>query len=254
MQPGGRLYIGTSGFHYHHWKGVFYPAELPKSRWFDYYRLFCDCVEINNTFYRLPEEKTFAAWKRQAPTDFQYVLKLNKFITHHKRLLDAEEPLQTFLSRADLLQPQLSCILVQLPPRLKVNPDRLQSFLQRLPSRYRWAVEFRDAGWFCDEVYNLLRRKNAALCIHDKFLDHPWEITADWTYLRYHGNTPEGNYSHEYLAGAAQQIQRLLDDHLDTYVFFNNDWWGHAVRNALDLKEMISGRDSGRAVQPKLFG
>lgn len=242
----GQARIGTSGFFYNHWREVLYPRDLPRTRWLEQYATRFDTVELNNTFYRLPADKTFQSWHDRAPAKFLYALKLSRYITHIKRLLDPAEALDIFLERADLLAPHLGPILVQLPPRWNVNLDRLDAFLALCPRRYRWAVEFRDPSWLRREVYDLLRRHGASLCVHDLIENHPREVTADFVYLRFHGATgPKyaGDYPPETLQREADGIRQRLAGGLDVYAYFNNDALGHAVRNATDLKEAIANSE-----------
>lgn len=239
MNSQGTLRIGTSGYQYDHWKGVFYPDDLPKKRWFEHYAQSFDTVEINNTFYNLPAEKTFDSWRDEAPESFLYALKFSRFGTHIKKLKDPEDPIERFLERAGKLGSSLGPILVQLPGKWKANPERLAGFLEQAPSEYRWTVELRDESWFNDEVYAVLEQNNAALCLHDMVEDHPERLTADWTYLRYHGEHYAGSYSDDYLAGQADRIRGFLADGHDVYAYFNNDEAGHAVHNALDLRRLV---------------
>ena len=245
---GPQLRIGTSGYQYKHWKEIFYPEGVPVRRWFEHYAGQFDTVEINNSFYHLPTESTFDSWRERAPDGFLYALKFSRFATHMKRLKDPEEPLELFVGRAERLQDHLGPILVQLPPRWEANIDRLAGFLEAAPKKHRWAIEFRDDSWLTDEVFALLRKHNAALCIHDLLPNHPWELTADWTYLRFHGgrryNRP---YSPEQLAKAAYSIRGFLRGGLDTFVYFNNDVGGHAFRNARELRKMLTESESAKA-------
>ncbi len=169
----GKLRIGTSGYQYDDWRGRFYPKTLPKSAWFAHYAEHFDAVEINATFYRLPEAATFERWRDAAPKGFCYALKFSRYGTHLKRLKDAADTIGLFIERARLLGPSLGPILVQLPPRWRVNVARLAAFLEAAPKQYRWAVEFRDPSWLCEDIYALLRKHRAALCIHDLIEQHP---------------------------------------------------------------------------------
>ncbi len=238
------LRIGTSGWQYDHWRGRFYPDDLPKKRWFDYYAERFDTVEVNNTFYHLPTEKTFDAWHDAAPAGFCYVLKYSRYGTHIKRLKDPQDHLDVFVARAGRLKSYLGPILVQLPPRCGVNPKRLADFLKAAPKKMRWAVEFRDPSWLCDEIFDILREHRAALCIHDLIEDHPRVITADWIYLRYHGAGQKygGCYSHQKLAANARQIRDWNVKGMDVYAYFNNDIEGYALRNAADLRRYCSNQ------------
>jgi uncharacterized protein YecE (DUF72 family) len=237
----GTLRIGTSGYQYNHWKGVFYPENLPKKRWFALYAAHFDTVEINNTFYRLPQGHTFTAWREQAPPGFCYALKFSRYASHLKRLKDPQEPIARFLDRATRLQGFLGPILVQLPPRWNVDVNRLADFLNAAPGTYRWAIEFRDPRWLRDEIYTLLRRHNAALCINDLIPGHPHQITADWVYLRFHGVSHGGNYPTQTLRALAREIMPYLANGLDVFAYFNNDTHGYAVHNAMALKRYMQG-------------
>lgn len=231
--------IGTSGYHYDHWRSVFYPDEIPKSEWFDYYAEYFDTVEINNTFYQLPGASTFSQWHDRAPEGFCYVLKFSRYGSHMKKLKDPENTIENFLQRAKRLREFLGPILVQLPPNWHPNPDRLAQFLDYAPNEYRWAVEFRHPDWLCDEVFQVLESHNAALCIHDHIVNHPRWITADWTYLRFHGQAPSGNYDEETLSDSAAWIKGRLAEGIDVYAYFNNDIGGYAIDNARTLKRLV---------------
>jgi uncharacterized protein YecE (DUF72 family) len=239
----GRLRIGTSGFQYAHWKRVLYPPDLPRKEWFARYATMFDTVEINNTFYRLPEASTFVEWRKQAPTGFRYALKFSRYGSHLKRLREPGGTVGLFLERAGELKSFLGPILVQLPPRWRCDPGRLRDFVDALPPRRRWVVEFRDADWLREEIFALLERRNIALCVHDRIPDHPRRPTASWMYLRFHGMRTGGRYTRSFLRAEAARVRRELEAGMDVYVYFNNDTRGHAVRNALQLKELTSAVD-----------
>jgi len=239
MKRRARAYIGASGYQYGHWRGVFYPETLPKKQWFEHYSRNFDTVEINNTFYRLPDASTFDAWREEAPRNFCYALKFSRYGSHLKCLKDAESTIGRFMRRAKRLGPHLGPILVQLKPHWGLDLDRLCGFLRAAPMERRWAFEFRDPAWLCDEVFGLLRKHNAALCIHDMLEEHPYELTTGWVYLRFHGDHYGGSYSHQFLAACAKRIATHLGDGLDVYAYFNNDAQGCAVRNALDLSRYV---------------
>lgn len=235
----GSWRVGTSGYEYAHWRGRFYPHALPKKRWFDYFAEHYDTVEVNNTFYRLPQAETFDAWREQAPDGFLYALKFSSYGTHRKRLRDPAEPIERFTSRARRLHGHLGPILVQLPPRWKCNLERLAGFVRLLPDDLRWAVEFRDPSWLCEEVFALLGEHRVALCVHDMLPDHPRRITADFLYLRFHGGRYDGDYSRQFLTAEAARIREELDAGCDVYAYFNNDLQGHALHNAADLRRYL---------------
>jgi uncharacterized protein YecE (DUF72 family) len=235
----GQFRVGTSGYQYDHWKKSFYPEELAKKHWFAHYAQYFDTVEINNTFYRLPSAKAFDRWHKQAPPGFCYVLKFSRYGSHVKRLKEPGASIQRFLQVARRLRKLLGPILVQLPPNWNVNTDRLQEFLNVAPASLRWAFEFRDPSWLCEEVFAILQRHKAALCIHDMIEDHPRRITTDWVYLRFHGDHYSGSYTTAALKAEARWIKRQLGDGKDVFAYFNNDAQGYAVSNAIQLKRYV---------------
>lgn len=233
--------IGTSGYQYDHWQPVFYPEGLAKKKWFNHYAEHFQTVEINNTFYNLPKAETFDRWRERTPQGFRYALKFSRYGTHMKKLKDPAATIGRFLERAEHLKSFLGPILVQLPPRWRVNPERLAAFLDAAPKRCRWTVEFRERDWLCDEIYDVLKSHKAALCIHDMLENHPRVQTADWTYLRFHGDHYSGSYNHQALSAWARWIKDRLAENTDVYAYFNNDDRGYAVQNALDLRRYVLG-------------
>ncbi len=233
--------IGTSGWVYKHWRDVFYPSDLPARAWFTFYAREFDTVEINNSFYRLPSPEMFDAWRKQAPPGFLYAVKASRYITHMKKLKDPKEPLREFLTRAKRLENTLGPILYQLPPHWRVNLERFEQFLAQLPSDYRHVIEFRDATWLIEPVFQLMERYHVAHCLHDmRPLDIPLRITAPPVYVRFHGDIHHsGDYSHSALSTWAERIARWNDERLDVFAYFNNDPRGYAIKNARTLKEML---------------
>jgi len=244
-----RVHVGTSGYQYDHWRGVLYPEGLPRDQWLVRYAQVFAAVEVNNTFYNLPDASTFDSWREQAPPGFRFALKFSRYATHMKKLKDPREPLARFLERAGRLGARLGPILVQLPPHWHADPGRLAAFLDAAPRDVRWAVEFRDRDWLRAEVYQVLRDHGAALVIHDRLDRHPVQVTADFVYLRYHGEDHASGYSPQHLAGQARRIRGFLADGLDVHAYFNNDLDGHAVANARDLRRFLDddGRRAGAA-------
>jgi uncharacterized protein YecE (DUF72 family) len=238
-----RLFIGTSGWMYDHWgDGVFYPEDLPRSQWLSYYQKFFDTVEINNTFYHLPKEQTFRNWHKAAPKNFIYAVKANRFITHIKRLNKAKGPVKLFMSRAELLKGNLGPILYQLPPRWKANPERLKDFAKCLPKGLVNVFEFRDPSWFNDDIYSILKKNKLNFCIYSMpGIDCPQVVTGKAVYIRMHGGSIlyGSNYADSELKKLAKLIKGFLMKKLSVYVYFNNDAYGYAVKNALRLKEII---------------
>jgi uncharacterized protein YecE (DUF72 family) len=238
-----KIHIGTSGWHYKHWLGDFYPERYATGKMFSWYAREFHTVEINNSFYRLPDEKTFKRWRELAPPGFVFAVKASRFITHIKRLKDARDSVDLLLSRAEPLGPTLGPILFQLPPRWKANIERLAEFLEVLPQSHKFSIEFRDQSWNTPEAFGLLHRHNVALCTHD-WQEMPWpkELTADFTYIRFHGSGARygGNYPGKQLREWADRIGSWGPRLAEAYVYFNNDIGGHAIRNAQTLKEMLN--------------
>ena len=243
-QAKGRAYVGCSGWQYKDWRGIVYPEKLPLRRWFAHYATLFDTVEINNTFYRLPPPSTVEAWEAQAPDGFVYAAKLGQFGSHRMKLNDAASWLPNHMDRIERLKDHLGPTLVQLPPRWKRNAERLDEYFAAAPSHVRWAVELREASWLHDDVFEVLRRHGAALCIHDLLPDHPWVMTTDWTYVRFHGpNALEEKYLGLYGPGRLEPAAERMDEQLaagrDVYAYFNNDWYGHAVTDAQWLRDRL---------------
>ena len=239
---GFKSYIGTSGWNYEHWKGIFYPDRLPSSDWLGFYSSRFDTVEINYSFYRLPDRAVFEKWSAETPPDFIFAVKASRYLTHRKKLKDAKEPLERLFHSAEGLGSKLGPILYQLPPRWNVNADRLREFLSLLPSDFRHVMEFRDPSWLNEEVFDLLRRHSVGCCIMSApDLPRIMQVTAPFAYIRMHsgGCDTEGNYEEPQLEWWADQVKEYLRD-TDVYVYFNNDFKGFAVRNASRLIELVS--------------
>ncbi len=233
--------IGTSGWNYKHWRGVFYPSKLPQRGWFEHYAKSFDTVEINNSFYRLPSEETFDAWRKQAPPNFCYAVKASRYLTHFRKLKEPQEPLNTFFLRADHLKKTLGPILYQLPPHWHVNLERFEEFCTALPKKHMHVVEFRDVSWLVEDVFRVMENYGVGHCIHDMGqLKVPQRVTAETVYVRLHGvQKYSGSYPRRDLEGWAQQIDDWVKQKLDVYVYFNNDAQGYAIENALSLKELV---------------
>jgi uncharacterized protein YecE (DUF72 family) len=237
--------IGTSGWYYDHWRERFYPADLPKSKWFEYYAQHFDTVEINNTFYHLPKEKTFQRWHDIAPKNFLYAVKASRYITHIKKLNDAGEPLERFFERANLLKTRLGPVLFQLPPSLHKNLDRLEAFIKLLPKRKTAVFEFRHQSWYEDDTFKLLDKSGVGFCIHDLSGNKsPRAVTGSIIYVRFHGTTGRyaGNYPESQLQDWAEWLKHHAKNVRAAYAYFNNDVQGHAINNAKQLKSLLSSR------------
>ena len=256
-----QIRVGCSGWQYKHWAAsatatpdqeeFFYPAGLPQKRWFAHYALTFDTVEINNSFYRLPEAATFARWREQAPRHFLYAVKASRFLTHMKKLKDPEDPLFRFFENARQLGPRQGPILYQLPPRWPVNIERLETFLRtlrrvarQLRIRPYHAMEFREPTWYDERVFDLLRRYDVALCLHDMQGSATGKMAiGPFIYVRFHGWTKSsGRYSDERLDEWADWLSERVADGMDVFAYFNNDVGGHAPRDAVRLRDRIHVR------------
>jgi uncharacterized protein YecE (DUF72 family) len=197
---------------------------------------------LNNPFYHLPEANTFRNWKKNTPGEFVFAVKASRFITHMKKLKVDKESLDLFFSRAGKLKEKLGVVLFQLPPKWKINTERFEIFLSSLPKKFRYTFEFRDQTWYNEEVYNLLKKHNAAFCIYE-LAGHfsPEEVTADFIYIRLHGpgNKYQGNYSDAQLALWAAKIKKWNQQGKDVFIYFDNDQEGYAAFNAIKLRELL---------------
>jgi uncharacterized protein YecE (DUF72 family) len=236
------LRIGTSGWHYKHWVGTFYPPKTPASRMLAYYCRYFDTVELNNTFYRLPLPTGLENWRDSTPAGFCFAAKGSRFLTHMKKLKDPETGLARYFERVDVLETKLGPILFQLPPHWQVDPGRLEAFLEALPPGHPYAFEFRNPTWDRNDVYGILKRHNTGYCIFDLAGTHsPILVTANFAYVRLHGpgGKYQGTYSEAVLRKWAEQIRSWRDELSAIYVYFDNDEAGYAAKDALRLKEMV---------------
>ncbi len=230
------LFTGTSGFAYPSWKPGFYPPKLPAAQFLRHYASRLNCVEINYTFRRIPSETTLEGWVNGTPPGFVFAVKAHQRITHAKRLKDAEEPTEYFLKALEPLRSagRLGPILFQLPPYLKRDTDRLESYLESLPAGSRYAVEFRDGSWFDDEVYDVLRRYNVSLCVAEsETLEVPEVITADFVYFRL--RKPE--YGPDDIARFTERSRQLLATGRDLYLIFKHE---ENPMGALEAEQVLS--------------
>ena len=234
--------IGCSGWAYKHWRGILYPEGLPQRLWFQRYAEEFDTVELNNSFYRLPRPETFDGWREQAPPGFCYAVKANRFITQAKKLIDCEEPLDRMMSAARHLGDRLGPMLYQLPPSLKLNLERLESFLKILPRDVTNVFEFRDKSWYVPDTYALLDRHGASFCAHDMpGLATERIAVGSVAYVRFHGTAGKywGRYSDEQLLGWTDWIAKQARSGRAVWCYFNNDIQGHAIHDAMTLKSMV---------------
>lgn len=246
----GEIHIGTSGWHYAHWKGPFYPEAMPSRQFLKFYISYFQTVEMNNPFYRLPNESALRLWRESVPDHFVFSVKASRLITHIKRLKEPKQALTNFLERIDILNGKLGPILFQLPPRWNVNIDRLREFLKILPPGYRYTFEFRDPSWYQNEVYAALRESRAAFCIyHLEGHLSPEVVTTDFMYLRLHGpgGKYQGSYSSEALSGWAKKFVAWAQKGMQVYCYFDNDQAGYAAIDALRIKEILGQKRSSAA-------
>lgn len=229
------VWIGTSGWQYSDWKGRFYPADLPQRRWLEHHAAHFRTVEVNNAFYRLPEEETFRRWRDATPDDFVFSIKASRYLTHVRRLHDPDPPVRRLLSRAAPLGAKLGPVLLQLPPTLRANLPVLRATLEAFPGSVRVALEPRHESWYTDDTFELLAAHDAAFCLSDRCgrIGPLWR-TATWGYLRLHEGraTPAPSYGRSALRSWARHLAALWPNDEDVYVYFNNDHGGCAVRDA----------------------
>lgn len=233
--------IGTSGWQYDDWKGRLYRG-VPKREWLSFFSERFPAVEVNNTFYMLPKEETFVKWREQSADDFVFVVKAGRFITHIRRLRDGREPVRLMWGRVRRLGKKLGPVLFQLPPNLKADPELLATFVKGLPDSMRPAFEFRHASWETDEIHEVLDRAGCALVLADR---PGWRardvVTGGWSYVRFHQGTRAGpGYTRTKLRRWADRLAAL--EAKETWVFFNNDQRGAAVRDARTLTELLEKR------------
>lgn len=236
------IHIGTSGWHYKHWVGTFYPPRTAASKMFAFYCRHFNTVELNNTFYCLPKPAGLQNWRDSSPANFCFAAKGSRFITHMKKLKDPDAALSKYFEAIDTLQRKLGPILFQLPPHWTFDADRFAVFLQALPQYHRYAFEFRNESWNTPAAFELLERHKAAYCLfHLAGFRSPELITADFTYIRLHGpgGKYQGSYSDEELSGWARKIESWSKKLNAVYVYFDNDDSGYAAHNAIRLKELL---------------
>ena len=238
-----RIHVGCSGWVYKHWRGLLYPEGLPQKRWFERYAEEFDTVEINASFYRIPLASTFEGWREKAPSGFRYAVKVNRFITHMKKLLDCETEVDRFIQLARLLGNKLGPLLHQLPPSLHKDVERLDAFLARLPKDLEQVVEFRHKSWYEEDVLALLDRHGVGFVTHDlKGLKSPRWASGRTAYVRFHGAGGKywGRYSDEALINWTDWCVDQARQGRSVWCYFNNDIHGHAIEDARTLKSMVN--------------
>jgi uncharacterized protein YecE (DUF72 family) len=246
-----QVWIGTSGWTYDGWRGPFYPAEVPKTRWLAHYGERFRTAEINNSFYRTPSLEAVRAWRDAVPHDFVFAWKASKFITHWKRLgPTSRSSIELMVTRLKVLAPKIGPVLFQLPARFKADRARLASFLKLLPRRYQYAFEFRDPSWYDAGILQLLRDAGVSLCLSDHHdAPAPWEVTAQHVYVRGHG--PGGDYRGRY---RTQTLRKWSDGFARwqkrghaIYCYFDNDQKSAAPLDAASLEALVDAKPLPRA-------
>jgi len=244
-----KIYIGTSGWTYYHWRKIFYPSNLKSENFLNFYAQHFNTVEINSSFYHLPRAKTFKNWHKKTPSNFLFSVKVWRRITHLKKLKNVKSDFKLFFNRAESLKEKFGPLLFQFPANFratKENIKRLVLFLKFVRNREKikahLSFEFRHLSWFNNQIYNLLRRYNIALCWADT-PKYPYEeeITADYLYLRLHGHEVlyASKYSRKQIKSYAEKIERLPKKIKNVYVYFDNDFHGYALKNARELIKAI---------------
>lgn len=243
MDDSCKFRIGTSGWSYDDWQSKFYPENCSKRKWLEYYANKFNTVEINATFYRRFKDIVYQNWHDRVPNNFRYVLKIPRFITHRKFLLDTEDDVKTFWESTQILNKKLGLLLMQLSPHTPYDLQRLEKALTHFPDPKKLAVEFRHSKWFTDDTFKLLKKYRTVFCTADSPSTSLENIvTSDLGYIRLHGRTKwfDYNYSHQQLKGIAELAKNMQKKGAkQVYIFFNNDVNAYSVKNALTLKKML---------------
>lgn len=237
--------IGTSGWEYPHWVGSFYPRDLARDRRLEFYADRFDTVELNNSFYRLPDADVFSRWAQRVPEQFAFAVKASRYLTHLRRLREPDEPLQRLWSRADRLGTHLGPMLYQMPPRWRPNYDRLAGFLASVPHGRPQAIEIRDRRWYGARLTGMLAHAGVAMCIHDMPESRPApERVGPFAYVRFHGAGERygGAYSAQRLTAWAGRMAAWSEQGWPVWAYFNNDIGGHAIRDAERLRSLLERR------------
>jgi uncharacterized protein YecE (DUF72 family) len=234
-----QFHVGTSGWQYNHWKGVFYPAGLKSEDRLQFYAQHLNTLELNVTFYRRVAQSTFQKWYDTVPPHFLFSVKMSRFITHIKRLNVDEESMGRFMDDVGVLKRKLGVILIQLPPSLKFDRALMEDFFNLLDRSHKYTVEARSDTFVNDQCFSLLESHKIAWCIADSGGRYPYSeaITAPFLYLRFHGRNYSSDYSDLELQELASKIRGWARE---TYVYFDNDVSGYAVKNAMTLASMLS--------------
>lgn len=244
----GKIYLGTSGWTYEHWKNVFYPDSIARKKWFEFYCTYFPTVELNASFYRIPTLKAAEGWYSRSPEHFRFAVKMSRLVTHERKLKNCERELEWFFSVFEPLKKKIAVYLIQLPPTLKFDPERLLLFSKLLPKDNMFAVEFRNPAWYRDETMALLKELHFAFCIHDMGgVQTERVITSHLIYIRFHGYDSQygGDYSDQHLLQWATWIKQKKEEGKQVHAYFNNDIGGFAIKNCLKLQELCNDKNKG---------
>lgn len=235
-------FLGCSGWYYNDWAGRFYPENLSKSKWLEYYSKHFNTVEVNNTFYRFPSENAVKGWFNRTPQNFKITLKANQLITHRKRFKDTQNTINRFYNLAEILEDKLGCILFQLPPSKSKDIDFLKNAVQQFDPAKNNVIEFRHPSWFDNKVYDLLREFEVGFCSVSS-PDLPEDIisTSNTVYVRFHGL---GAKKYQYLY-SKEELKEWIDkirksDVKNVFCYFNNDYNANAPKNCQMLQEILN--------------
>ena len=241
------LFIGTSGWSYKHWSGIFYPEGIKPAKYLEYYLTRFDCVELNASFYHLPRKATVEGWVRRTPDTFVFCPKMSRYITHLRRLTNTESSLKNFFSVFEPMNDRLGPVLIQLPPGLKYDAVLIKEFVDMLKKQYgqfQYAIEVRHKSWIGDGFFSLLEEYGMSFVIADSGNRYPYyeAITTNFVYMRFHGN--EKLYASDYqeweLREYADKISSWMKKGKEVWAFFNNDYGGYAVKNAQKLRDLVA--------------
>jgi uncharacterized protein YecE (DUF72 family) len=249
-----KIFIGCSGWFYWHWRGIFYPEGNRTDSWFKHYVDNFDTVELNAPFYSWPKDATVRSWRRAAPDHFRYSVKVNRLITHEKRLRRTGSLVRKFCEIETVLEEKLGCLLFQFPPSYRYTPSRLKSIITQLGSGRRHAVEFRHKSWWRKAVSNAFEQCGLIFCsVSSPRLPSDLIKTTDALYVRFHGTSRwyRHDYSEDELTDWARKIR--ASGAREAWIYFNNDREGFAIKNARELRRMLAGPDR-TATAPKLVG
>ena len=238
-----QVHVGTSGWQYRHWRGVFYPPGLASARWLNFYVSHFKTLELNVTFYRQVDPNTYEKWRDSVPGDFLFSAKMSRYITHIRRLHVDASAVKRFIDAVTCLSDRLGVVLIQLPPSLKFDQDLILAFFDLLDPRLRYTVEARNKSFLCDQFFQILSQRNMAWCISESAGRYPYAetVTAEFIYLRLHGR--DKLYASSYTDGQLKEIAEKIGKWgKETFVYFDNDFEGFAVMNALRLQEILAPR------------